>query len=170
MRPFHYLRKRILRLTATPHAVAAGVAAGIVSSWTPFVGFHIVLALVIAYLVAGNLAAAALGTAFANPLTVPVIWASTWEVGQAILGREGHVEEGAVNLHQLWHSLDFSQLWGPVLKPMLIGAVPLATVSAVVFYGMTYWAVHGFQDRRRSHLANRARQRLAEAIDGTASV
>lgn len=170
VRPFHYFRKRILRLTASPHAVAAGVAAGIISSWTPFMGFHILLALVIAYLLAGNLAAAALGTAFGNPLTLPLIWASTWEVGEVILGREaGHAGE-AIDLHHLWHSLDLWQLWGPVLKPMLIGAIPLAAVSATFFYGLTYWAVRGFQGRRRSHIADRARERLAGAIDGPAGI
>ncbi|WP_113140834.1 DUF2062 domain-containing protein [Rhizobium sp. CECT 9324] len=170
MRSLHYVRKRILRLTATPHAVAAGVAAGVISSWTPFMGLHIVLALAIAYVVAGNLAAAALGTAFGNPLTFPLIWASTWEVGEVILGRDGPGKAAPLDLHRLLHSFDLTHLWEPVLKPMLIGAIPLAAVSAIVIYGATYWAVHGFQVRRRSHLATRARQRLAEALDGTASV
>ena len=150
MRSLHYVRKRILRLTATPHAVAAGVAAGVISSWTPFMGLHIVLALAIAYVVAGNLAAAALGTAFGNPLTFPLIWASTWEVGEVILRRDGPEKAAPLDLHRLLHSFDLTHLWEPVLKPMLIGAIPLAAVSAIVIYGATYWAVHGFQVRRRS--------------------
>ncbi|UJW76630.1 DUF2062 domain-containing protein [Rhizobium sp. SL42] len=170
VRSVHYVRKRILRLTASPHAIAAGVAAGVISSWTPFMGLHIVLALAIAYLIAGNLAAAALGTAFGNPLTFPLIWASTWEVGEVMLGRGGPQQGAPLDLHHLLHSLDLTHLWEPVLKPMLIGAIPLAAISAAVIYGVTYWAVHGFQGRRRSHLAIRARQRLAEALDGTASV
>ncbi len=54
-RPARYLAKRILRLSASPHAVAAGVAAGTFSAFTPLLGFHVILALALAYLFAGNL-------------------------------------------------------------------------------------------------------------------
>lgn len=66
-----YFSKRILRLNATPHAVAAGVAAGVFASFFP-VGFHFAIAAVLCGLIAGNLAAAALGAVvFGNPLTFP---------------------------------------------------------------------------------------------------
>ena len=57
-RQARYLAKRILRLSASPHAVAAGVAAGTFSAFTPLLGFHAILALALAYLTAGNLLAA----------------------------------------------------------------------------------------------------------------
>ncbi|QLF69940.1 DUF2062 domain-containing protein [Peteryoungia desertarenae] len=168
-RPFHYVAKRILRLTATPHAIAAGVVAGVIASWTPFMGFHFILAFVLAYLFAGNMVAAALGTAFGNPLTFPLIWATTWEVGEMILDRGADVER-KINLHKLFSSFEVHQLWEPVLKPMLVGAIPLAFVSGIIFYILTYLAVHGFQRRRRLRLAERAKARLATALDGKASV
>jgi uncharacterized protein (DUF2062 family) len=74
-RSFQYFIKRVLRLTATPHAIAAGVAAGVFASWTPLLGFHFVLAFALAYVLAGNMVAAALGTAFGNPISFPFIWA-----------------------------------------------------------------------------------------------
>ncbi len=46
LRPLRYLTMRILRLTASPHAVAVGVAAGVFVSWTPFIGVHFVMAFV----------------------------------------------------------------------------------------------------------------------------
>jgi uncharacterized protein (DUF2062 family) len=67
-RSFLYFRKRLVRLAASPHSVAAGFAAGIIVSWTPFIGVHFVMAIVIAYLVGGNVLAAALGClAAGNP-------------------------------------------------------------------------------------------------------
>ena len=71
MRSGQYVTKRILRLTATPHAVAAGVAAGAFTSFTPFMGLHFLLAAVLAWMVRGNLLAPALGTFVGNPLTFP---------------------------------------------------------------------------------------------------
>lgn len=168
LRPLQYFRMRVLRLTASPHAIAAGVTAGVVSSWTPFIGFHFILAFVIAYLIAGNLIAAALGTAFGNPLTFPFIWASTWEVGNFILGAEGGGRQ--IDLVSLFHKLEISQLWGPILKPMLIGAAPLAAISGAIVYAATYFGVRGFQARRRARLAARAHARLVNATEGAARV
>ena len=84
-RSFQYLSKRILRLKATPHAVAAGVAAGVFASFFP-VGFHFVIAFVLCWVIAGNLVAAALGAVFfGNPLTFPILWGASWETGKLIL-------------------------------------------------------------------------------------
>lgn len=165
-RSFRYLSKRILRLSATPHAIAAGVVAGIVSSWTPFVGLHFLIAFALAYLVAGNMVAAALGTAFGNPLTFPFIWAATWEVGHRMIGR-GDPGGQSVDLEHSFSLSAIESMWTPVLKPMLVGAVPLAAVSGAIVYIVVYLTVSKFQARRRAHLAERARTRLADALQGT---
>ena len=62
MRSTKYLAKRVLRLTASPHAISAGVAAGVFASFTPFIGFHFLIAFFVAYFIAGNFIAAASGT------------------------------------------------------------------------------------------------------------
>ena len=95
LRPPKYLIMRVLRLTASPHAVAVGVAAGVFVSWTPFIGVHFVMAFVITYLLSGNMVAAALGcAAFGNPLTYPFIWGITWEVGHLLLSRQDQLAGG----------------------------------------------------------------------------
>lgn len=166
IRSFQYLSKRILRLSATPHAIAAGVVAGVVSSWTPFIGLHFLLAFAIAYLIAGNMVAAAIGTAFGNPLTFPLIWASTWEVGHRLIGKGDPVSE-SVDLEKKFSVSGIESMWHPILKPMLVGAIPLAAISGVIIYCVIYFAVAKFQARRRERLAERARARLAEALQGT---
>jgi uncharacterized protein (DUF2062 family) len=171
LRPLRYFQKRIVRLTASPHAIAAGFAAGIAVSWTPFIGVHIIMAFVLAYLVAGNLVAAALGCLSAgNPVTYPFIWGITWEIGHVILGADGSAHRNGIDLPALFKKLDFSQLWGPVLKPMLIGAVPPALVSGLLAYVVTYYGVKGFQHRRRTRLMERARARLTLATENAQSV
>src|SRR5690606_20397779 len=124
-RSLKYGGKRVLRIAASPHAVAAGLAIGVFAAFTPFFGFHLILAMVLAYFLAGNVAAAALGTTFANPLTLPLIWGSTYELGHFIIG--GHIEGATEPLHltKVLESMRFEEIWGPVLKPMLLGSAIL---------------------------------------------
>jgi uncharacterized protein (DUF2062 family) len=161
-RSFQYFIKRVLRLTATPHAIAAGVAAGVFASWTPLLGFHFILAFALSYVLAGNMVAAALGTAFGNPLSFPFIWTLTIKIGNMLIGVETGAHQKHVNLEALLTHLDVKQLWDPVLKPMLIGAIPPGVITGIAFYILTYWGVRAFQTRRKSRLAARAKVRLQE--------
>jgi uncharacterized protein len=153
-RPARYLAKRILRLSASPHAVAAGVAAGTFSAFTPLLGFHIVLALALAYLTAGNLLAAALATTIANPLTIPLIALATFRLGEALLGIHSAEAVTAAELFHMLEHLEFSDLWQPVLKPMLVGAGILGGSMAFLAYGATLFAVRSVRARRNARLAS----------------
>lgn len=155
-RPARCLAKRILRLSASPHAVAAGVAAGTFSAFTPLLGFHIILALALSYLIAGNLLAAALATTIANPLTIPLIALATFRSGEVLLGiRSTEAITAAELFHRMEH-LQLAELWQPVLKPMLIGAGFLGGLTAFLAYAATQLAVRSFKARRRARLAAQA--------------
>jgi len=158
-RGLRYLSMRVLRLSSSPHSIAVGVAAGAASSATPFVGFHILIALALAYLLSGNLIAASISTALANPLTIPFILAATYEAGLVMLGTEGSALAGQDILHMLGH-LELSHLWEPVLKPMLIGSVPVAAASAVVFYVAAFYAATLFQSRRHIRRQRKMQTRM----------
>ena len=155
-RPARYLVKRILRLSASPHAVAAGVAAGTFSAFTPLLGFHIILALALSYLIAGNLLAAALATTIANPLTIPLIALATFRSGEAMLGIRSNEAITASELFHRMEHLQLAELWQPVLKPMLAGAGMLGGLTAFLAYAVTRLAVRSFKARRRARLAARA--------------
>ncbi|MBZ9898237.1 MULTISPECIES: DUF2062 domain-containing protein [unclassified Mesorhizobium] len=155
-RSLQYFSKRILRLKATPHAVAAGVAAGVFASFFP-VGFHFAIAAVLCWLIAGNLVAAALGAVFfGNPLTFPLLWGASWETGKLILHSRLPAHGPPAHLGEMLHNLSFAQLWAPVLKPMLIGAIPLGLAFGVLFYAITRWGMNAFREQRRKRLAERA--------------
>jgi uncharacterized protein (DUF2062 family) len=154
-RVLNYYRLRVMRIGGSPHAVAAGLAIGVVSAWTPFLGLHILFAIPIAYLFGGSMVAAALGTTFANPITCPIIWPLTWKLGEAMLGQDAsghdHLDLGALFAH-----LDVSQLWRPILEPMLIGSLPPGVVCGVFIYAIAYFAIRGFRNRRLQRLTERA--------------
>jgi uncharacterized protein (DUF2062 family) len=144
-----YFTKRLLRLSATPHAVAAGVAAGVFVSFLPIPGFHFLLAAAVGWVLGGNVVASALGTAVGNPLTFPLIWGATYELGRFLL--HGRAIDGVEPLQVgvALRNFSFSQIWEPLLKPMTVGAIPLGLAFALVFYVVMRWTVAVFQEQRR---------------------
>lgn len=155
LRSARYFTKRILRLTAAPHAVAAGVAAGVFASFLPFVGFHFLIAAIAAFLLRGNIVASALGTAIGNPITFPFIWAATLGLGRYILYGQNPGNLVPLQLGQVMTQLDIVQLWEPLIKPMTVGGIPLGVLVAVVFYSLTRSALVAFRERRRMKFAAR---------------
>lgn len=77
---------RLRRMPGTPRSIAAGVACGVAISFTPFVGFHLLLAALTAWVIRGNILASTLGTAAGNPWTFPFIWLSVLYTGRRMLG------------------------------------------------------------------------------------
>lgn len=151
-----YIKARMLRLRATPHAIAAGFAAGVFASFTPLMGFHFFLAAIIAWLTRGSIIASAFGTFIGNPLTFPLIWGATYTLGESIVGgRSVHV--AAVNLHHYlsWSDFSFSAVW-PLLKPMLVGGLILGGIGYAMFYFPIRAIVGGYQRRRNARLASRS--------------
>ncbi|MCB1385744.1 MAG: DUF2062 domain-containing protein [Nitratireductor sp.] len=181
-RSLKYLAKRVLRLTASPHAIAAGIAAGVFASFTPYMGLHFIISFIVAYVIAGNMIAAASGTFIGNPITFPFIWAATYSTGNFIL--KGEITDGGPQ-HTLeafaktdwWHlgprgvANLAASIWEPVLKPMSVGAIPLGIGAGLIAYLITRWAAVAFQMSRRKMLAEKARKlkekamRLAESDD-----
>jgi uncharacterized protein (DUF2062 family) len=166
-RSARYFTKRILRLSGSPHAIAAGVAAGTFASFTPFIGFHFLIGFVIAFLLGGNMVAAALGTAVGNPLTFPFIWASTYKVGSIILGADATataMASGQLSPELFARSLDAI---APIVGPMVVGSVPLGVPASVALYILVFQSVRGFRALRQQRIAARQRARNAGSRDAT---
>jgi uncharacterized protein (DUF2062 family) len=153
VRSTRYYGKRVLRLTATPHAIALGFAAGAFASFTPMVGFHFIISFALAWILRGNLIAAALGTSVGNPLTFPFIWASTFKVGQLILGGKQPGSHEEVHEEFMTRLLDHSlDVLLPMFKPMMVGAIPIGLAVGTVSYFIIYKSVEVYQHRRRAVL------------------
>jgi uncharacterized protein (DUF2062 family) len=159
-----YYAKRILRLSATPYAIAVGCAIGAFASFTPFVGLHFAISIALAWLVRGNIIAAAIGTAVGNPLTFPLIWTSTYQLGHAILRGEQAVQlpqfdrlfSLEFSIDALWRSIQtlwrlIQTLW-PMIKTMSVGSLPLGILAGLVVYAIVYKSVAAYQANRRKRL------------------
>jgi uncharacterized protein (DUF2062 family) len=139
-----YLLLRLTHAPGTPHGVAAGLAAGVAVSLTPFLGLHLLLSLGLAYLTRGDLLAAALGTLVGNPWTLPLILAADYRLGCLILGlpRQGLHLPGEFGLDTLLGEV------GRLLWPMAVGSVPLAAAAWAVIYVSAVRAVAAGRERR----------------------
>ena len=186
LRSGQYVTKRILRITASPHAVAAGVAVGAFTSFTPFMGLHFILAAMLAWLVRGNLIASALGTFVGNPLTFPFIWAASYGFGRwlTIGGDQGEIVtppigEAMGNVLSALFSGDwgaasraFHAIWDPVLWPMLVGGSIMGIVLAVPMYLAIRHFAMMFRENRRNRLMDKAQsiRDRAKAVAGPKGV
>ena len=72
----------IKRLKGSPYDLAIGLSSGIAVSFTPFIGLHALIALSLAWILRGSMAAALIGTLFGNPWTFPFLWYISFELGQ----------------------------------------------------------------------------------------
>jgi len=158
-RGMDYIRKRLHRLPDSPHRIALGFACGAAASFTPFFGFHIVLAAAVAWLLRGNILAAAFGTIVGNPLTFPFIAAFSLNTGWRILGTGTLAAEGDFSVG--WLLENFEQIF----LPYLVGGILPGLLCGVICYWFIGPIVEAYQKRRRRRLAERAEAWRAAAFE-----
>jgi len=152
-RTLSYLRHRVARLPGSPESIALGLACGIAISFTPLIGFHFLVAALLAWAMGGNFLASALGTAFGNPWTFPLIWLWIFNLGTWILGTEASVSEEFTQATIRDNILD-------IFLPMLVGGIPTAIA---VWFGSYYplkYVIRSYRRARRHRIERMVRQRM----------
>lgn len=165
-----YVAHRLQRLPDTPAKIARGIAAGVFVSFTPFFGFHFLMAAIANLVVRGNLLAALLATFIGNPLTFPLIATVCLEMGNLLLGRSEIfpfrrvAESFATASVELWRNVKaffgYGQAeWGQltdffhtVFLPYLVGGIVPGLAAAVASYLLTRPVIAAYQKRRRRKL------------------
>lgn len=145
-----YLLLKLDKINASPYAVAAGFACGAAISFTPFVGFHTVLAMLTAFIIRGNIVSAAVGTLVGNPWTFPFIWPATLYTGRLMLGAQTYDHADFLTLFKnlaeavktFNPELFASDIW-PILKPMMIGCIPYY----LAVWGLSYYFIKKAMDK-----------------------
>jgi uncharacterized protein (DUF2062 family) len=139
-----YVVRRLTRLSGSPHSIAAGVASGVAISFTPFIGFHLLGAFLLSWLVRGNYIAGAIGTLVGNPWTFPFIWVVTYKLGHGLLGTRA----AQIELVHHWSLATFFVEAEAVFWPMVVGGVPLAVVAGLVTYFPLVRTIAAYQEAR----------------------
>jgi uncharacterized protein (DUF2062 family) len=185
-RAIEYLGHRVRRLPDTPHRVALGFAIGVLASFTPFFGAHLLIAAGLAKLLRGNIVAALIGTFFANPLTFPLIAWMSLGLGRRILGYGASGEDFtrvsdafADAAGGLWSSLlslvglgrpEWGRL-GPFIDyifwPYFVGGLLPGLVAATASYFLVRPLIAAHQARRRARQLAAVQAAENSPADGT---
>lgn len=158
-----WLELKIKRSNGSPHSLAMGVACGVFTSFTPYLGLHSLTAIVLALLARGNIIVAVIGTSFGNPWTFPLMWISTYKLGNLFLGRTDPVAfPKHFDFSHMIHDVFFyfhTYLW-----PMTLGSIPLGIIFGAAFYFLLRWNIEKYRAVRRARLEaarEKHRERLA---------
>lgn len=145
-RAARYLLYRVLRLDSSDDSIAGGVAWGVAVSFTPLLGFHLIIAFLGARFTGYNVITALVGTSVGNPWTFPLIWVFIYTIGSSIIPIAEPLP--AMQWHELSLTMVLEHFW-PVFLPMLVGGIPISVLSWVG----VYYALRRFMPvLRRSYL------------------
>ena len=145
----------LLHVAGTPERTAAAFAMGVFFGFSPFLGFHTVLAIIAAFLFNLNRVAALLGVYSNLPWIIAPYYAIVTMVGAKIIGHklpEGFraqlaaLFELSVFHGEFWHQL--ITILKPLLWPYTVGSLLGAIVMAAVAYPL---ALAFVTSRRRIH-------------------
>lgn len=160
-----YVWHRLRRIGASPHSIALGFATGVFMGFNPLLGFHLILAAIICWLVGGSFIAAVIGTLVCNPVMCPLLMVGNYQVGMLLIG--GRIREDFV-FQAPKLTFDYivtdpvqlaNELWtilAPVFLPMMLGSIILGLAVAIPAYFAARAAVDAHQRRRRSRLRSKA--------------
>ncbi len=162
---------RLLRISDSPRRLARGVFAGTFVAFTPFFGFHLLLAPMLALLVRGNVLASLAAAFICNPLTFPAVAVASYGAGALIIGAPaevlpaedtGMIRSGLVTIREeltalftpaVFDAAAFAESVRIILLPYLIGGILLGAVSGAFLAWLSYRLISAYQVRRRQAAA-----------------
>lgn len=170
-----YLQRRLMRLSGSPHAIAAGVASGAAVAMLPLFGLHFLLGLVLAFVTRGSIVAAALGSLWGNPVTFPIFVAVGYGLGDWMRGGGGMGPEEAALVHEMASKLphgfisdEFEKI-APTFTTTLLGSLPIAIATYVLVYLLVRWLIGRFRAARVERMRHRHEAGLTATSPSVAS-
>lgn len=178
-RAVSYVLHRLRRLPDPPHKIARGISAGVFVCFTPFFGFHFVLAALLSFVMQGNILAAIMATFFGNPITFPIIITISVDLGSWMLGLPGAQQLPAIvgafsdASIEIWYNFtamftEDKTHWGglrhfyrTVFLPFLVGGIVPGVITGTIFYSISRRLIASYQKGRIKRLKKRFEKRRA---------
>ena len=136
---FYFLK--LIRVKDSKDKLAIGFACGSMVSFSPFIGFHFLLAIFFAYVLRGNIVASLIGTFVGNPFTFPFIWIFIYKVGNIFFKNDQNF-----SLELTFQSL-FNQGYD-ILIPMMIGSLIVSIPIWFISYYTVKFLMTSFKRRK----------------------
>ena len=145
-----YLFLRLMRINASPHYIALGLAVGVFAGLLPILPFQIVTAVGLAFVVRGSKIAAALGTWVSNPLNLAPLYMLFYCIGHAM----APFDIPPFTTPQL-EMAEMVEMGWKFFAVMMIGGLVVATPLAIVSYFVALKGIRAYQARRKARLSRR---------------
>ena len=141
---FRTFYERFISLKGEPAQIAAGLAIGVFVGVTPTIPFHTAIIVLIGLLFRRNITAGYLGSwIISNPLTVPLLYVSQYELGRFLLGMERC--RFAIPDYNFG---SIAALGWEILLPLLTGGILMAPLFAVPAYFVALRLITKIRERR----------------------
>ncbi len=148
-----YILLNLKRMKGSSHEIAVGLACGISVSFTPFIGFHALFAITLAWVLRGSMAAAIIGTLFGNPWTFPFIWYASYGIGKLFLSNNIELEEKylfqslkdemivlLILVKNIFLTTDYSEIKNNFYSLKFIPAMALGSIPMIfIFWFLSYF-------------------------------
>ena len=145
----------LLHVADTPERTAAAFAMGVFFGFSPFLGFHTLLAIIVAFLLDLNRVAALLGVYANLPWIIAPYYAIVTMIGARIIGHKPPVGFHARLAALFELSVFQSEFWQQliiVLKPLLLPYTVGSLLGALLMTAVAYPLALAFvTSRRRIH-------------------
>ena len=144
----------VLRADDPPQRLARGVAVGLFVAFTPFLGLHMIMVIVLAWLLRANQVVGIAMAWVCNPATFPLIYPPCYFLGAVLMDRP-------ILNRQWWDELfapppgwweAFKFEWSKIMEiivPLTLGTTVVGLVVAAIAYPLTLYVVRSY--RRRHH-------------------
>ena len=123
---FRIFKMKVYRIRDFPESVAIGLAWGVAVSFTPLLGFHLIICYLGTISMRGNIIAATVGSVIGNPWTFPFFFYIAYKLGVNFI--YSPLEYYEFNISFLIEN--FNKLFFPTL----LGSLPIAITTWFITY------------------------------------
>lgn len=144
--------EKLLHVNDTPERTAAAFGMGVALGFSPFLGLHTAIALVLAFAFNLNRVAVVIGVYLHLPWIMGPYYAASTALGALLTGTK-MPSDFLARLEAIWHSheswwAEFQEV-GALLRPLLPAYLIGSSILCVILGGIGYWASLAFIRARR---------------------
>jgi len=166
---WRFVKYRILHVDDSTHRIALGIALGIFVAYTPPLGHHILLVILLCSFIKANKFVALTSIWVSNPFTYIILYYPSYLLGRGVFAFFRAEEKLAASevTEMFKESLSFvhvmtgfyrSEFWGEVGSflakigiEMFIGGLIIGCIVAVISYIVSYRLIDGYRRRHPHH-------------------
>lgn len=134
----------IRQLEGDPNYVARGMAIGVFIGMTPTIPLHTVLAITLAFIFRGSKPAAVIGVWVANPLTIPLFYIASYQIGTFLFKISTPFNPAHISIHQL------IELGFEITIAMIIGGMVLGIPFGIISYCVTWKIIKSIRSSKEN--------------------